>query len=77
MLRQFSAGFWMSWVSDHVAQPNSWCAYGDAHPVLREVSFEVPAGTRVGLAGATGAGKTTLLNLLIRFYDLRRCQKPQ
>ncbi|HZQ69153.1 MAG TPA: ABC transporter ATP-binding protein [Terriglobales bacterium] len=36
---------------------------------LQNVSFEVPAGSRVGIVGRTGAGKTTLLNLLMRFYD--------
>jgi ATP-binding cassette subfamily B protein len=40
-----------------------------ATPVLRDVSFDVPAGTRVGLLGRTGAGKTTVINLLSRFYD--------
>jgi ATP-binding cassette subfamily B protein len=44
-------------------------AYGDGSPVLRQVSFDVPAGARVGIAGKTGAGKTTLINLLGRFYD--------
>jgi ATP-binding cassette subfamily B protein len=38
-------------------------------PVLRDMSFAVPAGTSVGIAGPTGAGKTTLLSLLTRFYD--------
>jgi ATP-binding cassette subfamily B protein len=37
--------------------------------VLRDVSFDVPAGMRVGISGRTGAGKTTLINLLCRFYD--------
>jgi ATP-binding cassette subfamily B protein len=37
--------------------------------VLHDVSFEIGAGTRLGIAGATGAGKTTLVNLLSRFYD--------
>jgi len=36
---------------------------------LDGLSFRIPAGTRVGIVGATGAGKTTLLNLLMRFYD--------
>jgi len=39
------------------------------HPVLRDISFRVPAGARVGIAGPTGAGKTTLVSLLMRFYD--------
>jgi len=42
---------------------------GDRLPVLQHVSFDVPPGTRVGIAGKTGAGKTTLVNLLARFYD--------
>jgi ATP-binding cassette, subfamily B, bacterial len=44
-------------------------AYDAAHPVLRDVSFKLAPGTRVGIAGATGAGKTTLVSLLTRFYD--------
>jgi ATP-binding cassette, subfamily B, bacterial len=44
-------------------------AYGPNPPVLRDISFEVGPGTRVGIAGMTGAGKTTLVNLLTRFYD--------
>jgi ATP-binding cassette subfamily B protein len=43
--------------------------YGDDRPVLRDLSFEIGAGTRVGIAGTTGAGKTTLMGLLTRFYD--------
>jgi ATP-binding cassette subfamily B protein len=44
-------------------------AYRENHPVLRNVSFEVDPGTRVGISGRTGAGKTTLMSLLTRFYD--------
>lgn len=44
-------------------------SYGPDRPALRDVSFTVPAGTRVGLTGATGAGKTTLVSLLLRLYD--------
>ena len=41
-----------------------------ATEVLRNVSFEVKPGERVGIVGATGAGKSTLISLLLRFYDV-------
>lgn len=42
---------------------------GSERAILDDLSFTVPAGTRVGIAGTTGVGKTTLVNLLTRFYD--------
>jgi ATP-binding cassette, subfamily B, bacterial len=42
---------------------------GSERPILRNASFRVGSGTRVGIVGATGAGKTTLVSLLARFYD--------
>jgi ATP-binding cassette, subfamily B, bacterial len=44
-------------------------AYDGKNLVLHDVSFAIPPGTRVGVAGRTGAGKTTLVSLLVRFYD--------
>ena len=44
-------------------------SYEPGSPVLRDVSFRVQQGTRVGIMGTTGAGKTTLISLLTRFYD--------
>jgi len=44
-------------------------SYGEDREILRDISFEVDPGTRVGIMGATGAGKTTLMSLLTRFYD--------
>jgi len=44
-------------------------SYDGVNPVLQNVTFDVPAGSRVGISGTTGAGKTTLVSLLTRFYD--------
>ncbi len=46
--------------------------YDPARPILKGVSFNIPAGTRVAIVGATGAGKTTIINLLTRFYDVNQ-----
>jgi ATP-binding cassette subfamily B protein len=43
--------------------------YEEGDPVLHDVSFEVPAGTRLGIAGPTGSGKSTLVSLISRLYD--------
>jgi ATP-binding cassette subfamily B protein len=44
-------------------------AYTEDRTVLDRVTFAVPSGSRVGIAGTTGAGKTTLVSLLTRLYD--------
>lgn len=38
-------------------------------PVLRDVSFRVPAGGTLAVVGPTGSGKTTLANLIPRLYN--------
>ncbi len=43
--------------------------YNQGGSGLTEISFSIPAGSRVGIVGPTGAGKTTVLNLIMRFYD--------
>ena len=46
-------------------------AYDSARPILKGLSFEVPAGKTVAVVGASGAGKSTLARLLYRFYDVQ------
>ena len=43
--------------------------YTRDHPVLQDVSFDLPAGNRLGVVGPTGSGKTTLSALLLRLFD--------
>ncbi|MDD2356247.1 MAG: ABC transporter ATP-binding protein, partial [Lachnospiraceae bacterium] len=38
--------------------------------VLHDVSFTIPAGSKVGILGGTGSGKSTLMYLLDRLYDI-------
>jgi ATP-binding cassette subfamily B protein len=56
----------------HIRFEHVWFAYNGDDFVLKDVSFEVRPGQRVGIVGATGSGKTTLINLLLRFYDVSR-----
>lgn len=46
-------------------------AYDPARPILKGLSFRVPAGKTVAVVGASGAGKSTLARLLYRFYDVQ------
>ena len=52
-------------VFDHVR-----FAYEEQAPVLKDVSFTIPAGSTFAILGGTGSGKSTLMHLLDRLYDL-------
>jgi ATP-binding cassette subfamily B protein len=45
-------------------------SYDRRRPILRGLEFEVPAGRKVAIVGASGAGKSTISRLLFRFYDI-------
>ncbi len=50
-----------------------WFRYArDSSWTLREISAEIPAGTRTALVGETGSGKTTLAYLVARLYEPER-----
>jgi len=53
---------------DFEIQDVSFSYKGD-FAILKDISFQVKSGTRMGIVGKTGAGKTTLVSLLTRFYD--------
>lgn len=41
----------------------------DEKEILKDISFELPAGKTIGIMGTTGAGKSSIISLLQRFYD--------
>ena len=45
-------------------------AYEPERPILKDISFEVPAGKMVAIVGPSGAGKSTISRILFRFYEV-------
>jgi ATP-binding cassette, subfamily B, heavy metal transporter len=45
-------------------------AYDPERPIIRQISFRVPAGHTVAIVGPSGAGKSTISRLLYRFYEV-------
>ncbi|MDD6684159.1 MAG: ABC transporter ATP-binding protein [Clostridiales bacterium] len=45
-------------------------SYDNEKIILKDVSFDIPAGQTIALVGPTGAGKSTVVNLISRFYDV-------
>jgi ATP-binding cassette subfamily B protein len=62
----------LSVTSGEVAFEQVHFAYRSDRPILKDVSFSIPAGHKIAVVGASGAGKSTLARLLFRFYDVNQ-----
>ena len=57
-------------IQGHVTFDHVSFTYDHEKMILKNVSFDIPAGETIALVGPTGAGKSTVVNLISRFYDV-------
>ncbi len=57
-------------IRGQVTFENVTFAYGDAEPVLKNISFTLEPGETMAILGGTGSGKSTLVHLICRLYDV-------
>ncbi|MFF2482230.1 ABC transporter ATP-binding protein [Paenibacillus sp. NPDC058071] len=58
-------------VKGHVRFDHVTFNYPDKSPALTDLSIDAPAGSVIGLLGATGSGKSTVIQLLMRAYNVK------
>ena len=51
---------------------NVWFGYSENQPVLKNITFKVPAGKTIAIVGNTGSGKTTIVSLINRLYHIQQ-----
>lgn len=56
-------------IEGHITFDNVSFHKEDMHDILKNISFDLPAGQTLGIMGATGSGKSSLISLLERLYD--------
>lgn len=59
-------------IAGQVAFEEVHFSYKEGVPVLKGISFEIPAGKTLAVVGHTGAGKTSIISVLNRLYDVQQ-----
>ncbi len=57
-------------IKGKVTFDNVHFSYKEGTPVLKGISFEIPAGKTMAVVGHTGAGKTSIISILNRLYEI-------
>ena len=69
VIRESEAPVPVKGITGAVAVHGLTYAYDDGEPVLKNLTFEIPAGSDIAIIGVPGAGRSTLARLLRRFYE--------
>src|SRR5690606_28942529 len=56
----------------HVRFDHVTFSYPDKAPAVTDIVIDAPAGSVIGLLGATGSGKSTIIQLLMRAYNVKK-----
>ena len=55
--------------SGNIKFKNVSFSYNKNRSILKNISFDIPAGKKIAIVGPSGAGKSTIGRLLFRFYN--------
>ncbi len=59
-------------IAGEIEFKNVWMSYSEEEWSLRDVSFKVFQGQKIGIVGTTGSGKSTTISVLARLYDFQK-----
>lgn len=59
-------------IEGEVEFKNVWMGYTKDNWSLKNISFKVSKGEKIGVVGSTGSGKTTTISILSRLYDFQK-----
>lgn len=65
-------GIYEKKIKGNITFQNVNFSYFENHPILKNMSFQIKAGSKVLMIGESGNGKSTILKLLMKYYEVSR-----